>query len=50
MSITIDEHSGFCFGVTRAIQAAESELQIGHFYQVKITQADYFDCYGEVLE
>ena len=29
MSITIDQHSGFCFGVTRAIQAAESELQKG---------------------
>ena len=29
MSITIDQHSGFCFGVTRAIQAAKSELQKG---------------------
>jgi 4-hydroxy-3-methylbut-2-enyl diphosphate reductase len=29
MSITIDSHSGFCFGVTRAIQAAESELKNG---------------------
>ena len=29
MLITIDEHSGFCFGVTRAIQAAESELKKG---------------------
>ena len=29
MSITIDNNSGFCFGVTRAIQAAESELQKG---------------------
>jgi ribosomal protein S12 methylthiotransferase len=29
--------------------SAESDLQIGHFYQVKITQADYFDCYGEVI-
>ena len=29
MSITIDPHSGFCFGVTRAITAAESELQNG---------------------
>ena len=28
--------------------SAERELQIGHFYQVKITQADYFDCYGVV--
>jgi ribosomal protein S12 methylthiotransferase len=27
---------------------AEDELQIGRFYQVKITQADYFDCYGVV--
>lgn len=32
MSITIDQHSGFCFGVTRAIQAAESELQKGALY------------------
>ncbi len=32
MSITIDEHSGFCFGVTRAIKAAESELQNGTLY------------------
>lgn len=32
MSITIDEHSGFCFGVTRAIKAAESELQNGPLY------------------
>ena len=32
MSITIDEHSGFCFGVTRAIQTAESELQNGPLY------------------
>ncbi|MBR1878899.1 MAG: 4-hydroxy-3-methylbut-2-enyl diphosphate reductase [Paludibacteraceae bacterium] len=29
MSITIDEHSGFCFGVTRAINAAEQELRQG---------------------
>ena len=29
MKISIDEHSGFCFGVTRAINAAESELQNG---------------------
>ena len=29
MKISIDEHSGFCFGVTRAIKAAESELQNG---------------------
>jgi len=32
MSITIDEHSGFCFGVTRAIKAAESELEKGSLY------------------
>ena len=29
MTVTIDEHSGFCFGVTRAITTAESELQNG---------------------
>ena len=29
MSISIDEHSGFCFGVTRAINTAESELKNG---------------------
>lgn len=29
MSIDIDINSGFCFGVTRAIQVAESELQKG---------------------
>ena len=29
MSITIDNNSGFCFGVTRAIKAAESELANG---------------------
>jgi len=29
MSITIDTNSGFCFGVTRAIKAAESELANG---------------------
>ena len=28
---------------------AEKELEIGRFYQVKITQADYFDCYGVVV-
>ncbi len=32
MQITIDEHSGFCFGVTRAITAAESELEKGPLY------------------
>ena len=30
--VTIDEHSGFCFGVTRAIKAAESELANGPLY------------------
>ena len=29
MNVSIDTHSGFCFGVTRAIQAAESELKNG---------------------
>ena len=29
MIISIDEHSGFCFGVTRAINTAESELENG---------------------
>lgn len=29
--------------------SAENELEIGEFYQVKITQADYFDCYAELL-
>lgn len=32
MQITIDEHSGFCFGVTRAIQTAEHELENGTLY------------------
>ena len=32
MKVSIDEHSGFCFGVTRAIQAAESELEKGSLY------------------
>ena len=32
MSITIDNNSGFCFGVTRAIKAAESELEHGPLY------------------
>ena len=27
--------------------AADKELEIGAFYQVRITQADYFDCYAE---
>ncbi len=29
MQVTIDEHSGFCFGVTSAIRTAEKELQNG---------------------
>jgi 4-hydroxy-3-methylbut-2-enyl diphosphate reductase len=29
LKISIDQNSGFCFGVTRAINAAESELQNG---------------------
>ena len=32
MIISIDAHSGFCFGVTRAIQAAERELAEGRLY------------------
>lgn len=28
---------------------ADVDLEIGQFYQVKITQADYFDCYGEII-
>ena len=32
MNISIDSHSGFCFGVTRAIEAAESELANGPLY------------------
>ena len=28
---------------------ADVELEIGQFYKVKITQADYFDCYGEII-
>jgi 4-hydroxy-3-methylbut-2-enyl diphosphate reductase len=32
LRVNIDPHSGFCFGVTRAIQAAESELQKGSLY------------------
>lgn len=30
--------------------SAEETLQIGAFYPVRITQADYFDCYGKVLK
>lgn len=32
MTVTIDEYSGFCFGVTSAIEAAERELQKGQLY------------------
>ena len=32
MQISIDQYSGFCFGVTRAIEAAESELANGPLY------------------
>ena len=32
MVISIDSNSGFCFGVTRAIQTAESELEKGALY------------------
>lgn len=32
MTITIDEYSGFCFGVTSAIEAAERELQKGQLF------------------
>ncbi len=29
LRIEIDDHSGFCFGVTTAIKKAEEELQSG---------------------
>lgn len=32
MTITIDEHSGFCFGVTSAIRQAEQQLQNGQLF------------------
>ena len=32
MTVSIDEYSGFCFGVTSAIQAAEQELQKGALF------------------
>lgn len=32
MKVTIDEHSGFCFGVTTAIETAECELQKGQLF------------------
>ena len=34
MVVSIDTNSGFCFGVTRAIKAAESELANGPLYCV----------------
>ena len=32
MTVTIDEYSGFCFGVTAAIEAAEHELKKGQLF------------------
>ena len=32
------------------ISMKDNKLEIGSFVNVKITQADYFDCYGEVVE
>ena len=32
MKVSIDEYSGFCFGVTAAIEAAERELQKGRLF------------------
>ena len=32
MKVTIDDNSGFCFGVTAAIEAAERELQKGQLF------------------
>ena len=32
MKVTIDEYSGFCFGVTAAIEAAERELKVGPLF------------------
>ena len=31
------------------ISMKDNKLKIGSFVNVKITQADYFDCYGEVI-
>ena len=31
------------------IPMGEQRLEIGQFYSVRITQADYFDCYGELV-
>lgn len=39
MKITIDEHSGFCFGVVTAIKKAEAELQNG----------DKLYCLGDIV-
>jgi 4-hydroxy-3-methylbut-2-en-1-yl diphosphate reductase len=39
MNVTIDPHSGFCFGVDRAIQLAEQELQ----------KAGILFCLGEIV-
>ena len=32
MTVEIDEHSGFCFGVVNAIRKAEQELERGELY------------------
>ena len=32
MTVSIDEYSGFCFGVTAAIEAAERELKVGPLF------------------
>ena len=32
MKVTIDEYSGFCFGVTAAIEAVERELKVGPLF------------------
>ena len=32
------------------ISMKDNKIEIGSFVNVKITQADYFDCYGEVIE
>lgn len=32
------------------ISMKDNKLEIGSFVNVKITQADYFDCYGEVIQ
>lgn len=32
------------------VSAKDNDLKIGEFVNVKITQADYFDCYGEVIK